>query len=651
MKKENGVTLLVLVLVIIVMITLTTVGVYTGIDSYNLMKEQVFVAQMKVLREEINIIKEEYELWDEYNGNNIKDYIIDEYTIIDDSNVVTYTPIDLTAYPNSNEIKQKFISILTDKTNLKNEDLVLNNYLYFSSADLETAFGLSNLDINVIINFKTGTFVEKDGCDITNVFGRKTRVYVLDEAIALKELIDSEGGDIDDDEIKDLSIVDILLTENTADKTTISMILNKTTNLSKIEYAKVGTADWNEVSYSPDGSSIKIDFNKDKIGNFKFRVTEESTNYVIESTELEITKVNKPILLNDMKKVTWEANGDEIIAENDIEWYSYSSKDKKWANTKLPDDSLYVWIPRFAYKLDDNLIDIIFLEGTSNQGFDGSDLPTGYVVHPAFQAGTSTSYANGEYSKEISGIWVSKFENKITENTATGTGKTKYLLQSLPSVNISENPSLKFAEAIQYAREMEIDLASYGFKASSGTNLSMDSDYNFVEDYELLDTHLIKNSEWGAVTYLSYSKYGTKKANLKTTINTYTGGVNGFKKDLGLSSTGTIHGIYDLSNVTKEYVAAGTASYIKPIDSIQGTGTASSIPYLTIYNEEIANNAIVGDAMNEMNLYSFGDIKSKVYFDTSKGLLSRGGETLFEYNAIAQDEICAVRTVWIVFES
>ena len=65
MKKENGVTLLVLVLVIIVMITLTTVGVYTGIDSYNLMKEQVFVAQMKVLREEINIIKEEYELWDE----------------------------------------------------------------------------------------------------------------------------------------------------------------------------------------------------------------------------------------------------------------------------------------------------------------------------------------------------------------------------------------------------------------------------------------------------------------------------------------------------------------------------------------------------------------------------------------------------------
>ena len=43
--------------------------------------------------------------------------------------------------------------------------------------------------------------------------------------------------------------------------------------------------------------------------------TEEATNYVIESTELEITKVNKPILLNDMKKVTWEANGDEIIAE------------------------------------------------------------------------------------------------------------------------------------------------------------------------------------------------------------------------------------------------------------------------------------------------------------------------------------------------
>lgn len=650
MKKENGVTLLVLVLVIIVMITLTTVGVYTGIDSYNLMKEQVFVAQMRVLREEINIIREEYELWDKYTGNNIKEYIIEEYTLIGDDNVVTFSPIELSAYPDSDETKQKFVDILANGTKLEGEDLVLNNYLYFSSGDLETAFGLENLDINVIINFNTGTFVDREGCDITNVFGKKTRCYVLEEAIALKELIDIQGGEIEDDALIDLSIVDVSITENSTDKTTISVITNKIPDILLIEYSKVGTSDWKQVNeYFTDNNEIKVDFNKDEIGKYKFRITENITNYVVESSEFEIIKVNKPILSDEMTKIAWESNGDEIIVDNEIEWYSYSSKDKKWANVKLPDGSYYVWIPRFAYRLDDNVVDIIFLEGISNQGFNGEDLPSGYEIHPAFQDGSSTNYANGEYSQEIAGIWVSKFENKITENSYTGDGKTKYLLQSLPSVNIAENIQIKFSDAMKYAREMEIDLASYGFKVSSSDNLSMDTSYNFVEDNTNLDTHLIKNSEWGAITYLTYSTYGTGKANLKTTINTYTGGINGFKNDPSLSSTGNIYGIYDLSNINKEYVASGTASYIKPIDTILGSGTAESIPYLTIYNEALENNSIKGDGIKEIESFNFGKIAAKEYFDTSKGLLSRGGETLFDYTAIAKEEICAIRTVWIFF--
>ena len=71
-RNENGVTMMILIIMIIIMIMLTTVGIYTGIDSYKSMKVQAYVAQMKVIKEKINIIKEEYEFWDEYNGTNIR---------------------------------------------------------------------------------------------------------------------------------------------------------------------------------------------------------------------------------------------------------------------------------------------------------------------------------------------------------------------------------------------------------------------------------------------------------------------------------------------------------------------------------------------------------------------------------------------------
>ena len=49
------------------------------------MKVQAYVAQMRVIREKVNIIREEYEFWDGYNGININDYIADRYK---DKNVV-----------------------------------------------------------------------------------------------------------------------------------------------------------------------------------------------------------------------------------------------------------------------------------------------------------------------------------------------------------------------------------------------------------------------------------------------------------------------------------------------------------------------------------------------------------------------------------
>ncbi len=57
--------------------------------------------------------------------------------------------------------------------------------------------------------------------------------------------------------------------------------------------------------------------------------------------------------------------------KGDKDWYSY--KDKRWANAETKDGSLWVWIPRFAYKInsDTQTTDVVFfLKGTTDEYCD-----------------------------------------------------------------------------------------------------------------------------------------------------------------------------------------------------------------------------------------------------------------------------------------
>ena len=81
---------------------------------------------------------------------------------------------------------------------------------------------------------------------------------------------------------------------------------------------------------------------------------------------------------------------------------------------------------------------------------------------------------------------------------------------------------------------------------------------------------MMKNMEWGAVTYLSHSKYGINKEIAINSANTYTTGCgpqsegstssgaicNGYTTALGqsASTTGNVYGVYDMSGGAYEYV-------------------------------------------------------------------------------------------------
>ena len=259
--------------------------------------------------------------------------------------------------------------------------------------------------------------------------------------------------------------------------------------------------------------------------------------------------VNTPNLGEGMTPIKWDETKNDWVETNgsDPEWYDYTAK--KWANAKTSDGSMWVWIPRYAYSITSGYhssiagnIDVEFMKGTSNEtstgrtSFNNASGQGNWNIHPAFNYGTT-----------VSGIWVAKFEASpegATTNTSNseynGTGKK---LQVKPGV-------------------------------SSWRSIAISNIYDVCKNYNsTLNSHMMKNDEWGAVAYLSKSKYG--KQNEEVWINNSSsyitgsagniasavsnaGTTNDYTSTQGVkaSTTGTVYGVYDMSGGAWEYVAA-----------------------------------------------------------------------------------------------
>ena len=112
--------------------------------------------------------------------------------------------------------------------------------------------------------------------------------------------------------------------------------------------------------------------------------------------------------------------------ESDSNWYNYDVN--YWANAKTEDGSMWVWRPRYAYRINEETqtTEVVFLRGTSDNYYDAEgnvqtakraktetdviDTTEGFTVHPAFTNESSINYRNGGWNKELEGIWVAKFE-------------------------------------------------------------------------------------------------------------------------------------------------------------------------------------------------------------------------------------------------
>ena len=141
---------------------------------------------------------------------------------------------------------------------------------------------------------------------------------------------------------------------------------------------------------------------------------------------------------------------------------------------------------------------------------------------------------------------------------------------------------------------------------------------------------MLKNSEWGAVAYLTESKYG--RNGTEVTINNngttyYTGGgaeADAIETNQLQSSTGNVYGIYDLSGNAYEYVA----SYYTGGSSLSNGSsftTGTSDKYSTAYDgTDVNTNYKYGDATYETS----GWHSDYAYFVYSSGpFFYRGGDS------------------------
>ena len=378
-------------------------------------------------------------------------------------------------------------------------------------------------------------------------------------------------------------------------------------------------------------------------------------------------KPNAPVLDSAMIPVYYDENtetwkkADSTNKSNN--WYDYC--DKKWANsvtvsstnrttyknaspgTTIPMDdilTMQVWIPRYKYKVwnynadgtktsNPQEIEIVFEKETAKtgeitcsdtiSGTDGAASETckigsttctdstcnnKYYTHPAFTFG----------EEEISGFWIGKFEISVPENNAcytsedsTNCNKTGITPLVKPNVKSYRNAQVGTFETNIMAMKDNGNI--YGFSATT-------------------DTHMIKNMEWGAVAYLSHSKYGTctsgtcKEVNINNSEGYYTGrsGGNPFAESLA-------EGTYKYNQTKEEKTIMSGGTEIKP------TVTNNETPAWTV-TDGVYKSATQGVNSSTTNIsFNFTAPNNNTYLSFDWSVSSESASYDYLYYTITKD--------------
>ena len=337
------------------------------------------------------------------------------------------------------------------------------------------------------------------------------------------------------------------------------------------------------------------------------------------SSHHDTSGANEPLLADGMIPVYFsDGSWHKADATNQSDmhyWYDYN--DFMWANVVLVKESVrnnyksaalgtlinnsdimafYVWIPRYEY----------YIDGTYGRGGTSKSTPGEIDVNFVTKTvekirsdngitwRTASAFTFG--SDELDGFWFGKFEMSLSSEIYND-NNYPYVVPEKQSWQ--DNKPADFYSRITTYMNNTIGESLYGLGSSNYT----------------IDSHVMKNGEWGAVAYLSQSKYGkygnnkysgiykevyiNNRANGNQIITGSSGG--GVDQDkvknqsvtstcaetanssakcfkyyvdgsitvdgetipgagVGASTTGTVYGIYDMSGGKKEIIMGASGS-------------------------------------------------------------------------------------------
>lgn len=406
------------------------------------------------------------------------------------------------------------------------------------------------------------------------------------------------------------------------------------TIVSSSEYT-ISENTWYIIGYTYDESTVKFYVNGNLIStatihstlndNNTFKVGTDMTNSEISNLTVGDIYIYNTVLeeqsINNNYKTSINVIYDNLIAGYD-EFTPMTIKEyylSKPVGTKINNEdvnSYFVWIPRFKYKLwnatgENNIdnynayqigIDIVFEKDNESSGVIfcenlecySDELKITkitqndngkYYTHPAFK----------NLDEELSGIWVSKYE--VSNNNQN--------IESKPNNEVWTNNYLSsFYQSIK----------------KIGNNYSM-----------------IKNTEWGAITYLSHSKYGVCQNNNCQAITPNTTYISG--NNLYDTTTGNIYGVYDMAGSATEFTMSNYTDNPNEL-SLTNSNFQNTPISNNDYNLYYNNGFVLGDATKELSLESgIWYNSTNNFINSTNNWLARGGiaknefASIYSYNA------------------
>ncbi len=334
-----------------------------------------------------------------------------------------------------------------------------------------------------------------------------------------------------------------------------------------------------------DGTEMKLIINGETVGNLSMsgNIKSSPMPFLIGANSQPVDNINfsnihvyQATIYNRAiteDEISALSEGKIINSEGLLKYVDFTNKTNYEANEIIPEEiieSYFVWIPKYRYQLWDlglyeglteidtskvHEIPIIFGDyNTSDSkenecttpmesGETGNCQVGDYMTHPAFLSIPRT------------GFWVGKFETGYEDAAST----------------------TEAGQSIRDSSKIIVKPNTYSWRGIRVSNAFYTS-YDYKRN---LDSHMMKNTEWGAVAYLQHSKYGSESSvrinNNSSYITGYaannepTCGHTGTNEECNrycndgscnaaypnsvlASTTNNITGIYDMAGGAWEYV-------------------------------------------------------------------------------------------------